>query len=278
MKSLTLFLVLLINVVYGLSGTVYKVTGIDSGYILGVRDGPSNENEIVGKLKNDQLIFSTSTSDGWAKYYKGYVEMTYLTVASNAINCTTADMFNFRVGPSASYYITTTLDKGTEVKYYGTDPLTKNWAVTNQGYIISNCLSGLDGSSSDCSGGYIVNQSINVKNAERAADYAREHVNKNGHDSSVKYISNALMSAGFVFHKPNTACQFHTDGILKKMGFTLMPSPKKFKKGDIAVHGCNGANKNGHIQIYDGNKWYSDTVQNNLNIYGKNFNIYRNLN
>jgi len=56
------------------------------------------------------------------------------------------------------------------------------------------------------------------------------------------------------------------------MEFTPLPSrPISLTKGDITIHTCTNDHGYGHIQIYDGKRWYSDFVQkNNVNVYKTN--------
>lgn len=267
MRTLSLFLGLLINAIYVLSGTVYKVSGISSGSHLNIRSGPSTGNGIVGKLQNGELIFATSTTNGWAKFYKGYVSMQYLTGASSSGKVTTTANLNFRDGPGTNHSRLTTLSKGTSVNYYGRDPFTNSWAVTDKGYASSSYLSGSGGSSGGSSGG---NKSAALKKAEAAADYAKSKAHPKSTGWCAKYVANALQNAGFSFTRQGSACFYHTKGILKGMGFTNISKPGSLRKGDIAVHGCNGAHPHGHIQIYNGGKWYSDFAQNSVNVYSSN--------
>lgn len=275
MRTLTLFLTLLINVVLVLSGTVYKVTGTN-GSSLNIRSGPGTGNKIVGKLKPNELIFATSVSGGWAKFYKGYVSASYLTAASGPSTVKTTANLNFRTGPGTNYSKITTIGKGSGVSYYGRDPFTSGWAVTNKGYASASYLSGSGGSSgsgssgSSGSSGNSGNKSSNLKKAENAADYARNHAYRTTQHYCARFVANALQNAGFKFKRNNAACEYHTKGTLKGMGFKNISKPGSFKKGDIAVHGCNKSHEWGHIQIYDGKKWYSDFAQNSLNVFGKN--------
>jgi len=121
MKLLRLLLILLIGIAYALAGAVYKVKVNSS---LNIRSAANTSSKIVGSLKNGQYIYATSVSNGWAKFYKGYVSTTYLTkITANANYYANVDL-NFRTGPSTSYSIITTLKKNTKVTYFGRDPFT----------------------------------------------------------------------------------------------------------------------------------------------------------
>jgi len=130
MRIILLFILLLINAICVLSGIVYKVTA-DA---LNIRSGPGTNYSVVGLLKKNQLIYVTSQSKQWARFYKGYVSRSYLKKATGAVKYVTTTGLNFRVGPSTNKSIITTLNKGTVVNYYGRDPFNKGWGVTNRGY------------------------------------------------------------------------------------------------------------------------------------------------
>ena len=268
MRILLLFLILLFNILCVLSGKVYRVTGIHTNSALNIRSGAGTKYGIVGSLHNNDLIYATSVSNGWAKFYKGYVSTTYLANASAPVKYVTNADLNFRTGPSTRYSIIKTLSKGTTVNYYGRDPLTSGWAVTNNGYASANYLNKKTGSS-------IItppNPSAALKKAQAASDYARKHALAKSIGYCLKYVDDALQyGGGFSYTRKNSACQMHTNGILKKLGFTLQSAkPGTLKKGDVAVHGCNSSHIHGHIQIYDGKTWYSDFKQANEYVYSSN--------
>jgi len=259
MKTLTSFLVFLVNIAYVFSGAVYKVN-VGSGSHLNIRSGPSTGDKIVGQLNNGDFIYAISVNNGWVKYYRGYVSRDYVTGPSGGSTVTTNSNLNFREGPATKYSKIVTLNKGTSVTYYGKDQTDSVWAVTNQGYAHTDYLNLGGGSSS----------SSVLKKAEVAADYARQHAHPKSQGWCAKYVANALEYAGFKFTRQGSACFYHTKGILKGMGFTNISKPGSFKKGDIAVHGCNSAHEYGHIQIYDGSGWYSDFKQKSTNVYSSN--------
>jgi len=262
MRGSFLLLAFLVNAVCVLSGKVYKVVNADA---LNVRSGPGTNYGIVGTLKLNDVIYVLSTSKGWAKFYKGYVSTDYLKAGTNPLKYETTTDLNFREGPSPDYSALTTLKQGKAVNYYGRDPSTTSWAVTDKGYANASYLTEKATGSSSGS------KSAKLKKAEAAADYARNHAEPKSTGWCARYVANALENAGFSFTRQASACQYHTNGTLKGMGFVLQSSrPNPLKKGDIAVHGCNSSHVDGHIQIYDGNKWYSDFVQNTENIMSTN--------
>ena len=141
MRSLLLLVFLLINAVGTFTAAVYKVTGVKTH--LNIRSGPGTNYKKVGELNLHDVIYVTSISDGWAKFYKGYVSTNYLTIGTKCDRSQhkTTGKLSFRSGPSTNYDIVNTFEKGTTVNYYGRDPFTKSWAVTGKGYINANKLS-----------------------------------------------------------------------------------------------------------------------------------------
>jgi len=132
MKSVGLNLIFLINVAIALAN-VYKVT-VNSDSYLNIRDGPDTTFGIIGSIRKDQLIYATEVTNGWAKFYKGYVKADYIKEVTSGEDYKTNVNLNFRTGPSTGYTILTTLEKGTGITFYGRDPWNNGWAVTNKGY------------------------------------------------------------------------------------------------------------------------------------------------
>ncbi|KAL6621368.1 hypothetical protein U3516DRAFT_862626, partial [Neocallimastix sp. 'constans'] len=136
-SSFSLFLYLLVNTLCVFSGTVYRVTGIKSNSAISIRNGAGTNYGIVGivgSLKYKDLIYAISVSNGWAKFYKGYVSTTYLKEVTDLVKYETNTFLNCRIGPSTKYTIVKTLNEGTVVNYYGRDPTNKEWTVTDNGY------------------------------------------------------------------------------------------------------------------------------------------------
>jgi len=135
MNYFNLALILLINIAISLAVGVYRVNiNSDPDSYLNIRSGPGYEYGIVGSLKRNQLIYVTSFSGEWAKFYKGYVSTTYIKKATGGKAYQTNVNLNFRSGPTTNYDILRTLNKGTGVTYYGRDPWNNGWGVTNKGY------------------------------------------------------------------------------------------------------------------------------------------------
>jgi len=137
MKSINFILIFLINTAITLAGVNKVVKLPDNRNYLPVRSGPNIKDKMVEKLKLNQYIYATESSNGWKKFYKGYVREPYLQIVQKGTTYETKTDAKFRVGPATNQKLLKTLKKGTKIKYFGNDPWTKDWAVTNQGYVIA---------------------------------------------------------------------------------------------------------------------------------------------
>ena len=115
--------------------SVYKVN-VNQGSNLNIRSGPSTSHSVVGTISSGQYIFATTkTSNGWVKFYKGYLSEQYLKkVYSGTYYEVKVSKHNFLTGPDTSFNILATLSYGTKFIYYSRDPWNSNWAVTEKGY------------------------------------------------------------------------------------------------------------------------------------------------
>jgi len=120
-----------------------------------------------------------------------------------------------------------------------------------------------------------VNKSELLRKAEKAADYAREH-NQATTSSGIclQAVDDALEFGGGFPYRPynqdrlGSAYMMHTTGRLLQLGFSELPGrPDPPKKGDVCVTESNWKWEHGHIQIYDGENWYSDFKQYNEFVY-----------
>lgn len=102
-----------------------------------------------------------------------------------------------------------------------------------------------------------------------AADFARNHA-PGSKGSCAKYVANAFESIGLNFQRQSSAYMYHTNGVLKDMGFGVVSqgqSGYSAQKGDVCVINKFGSHKHGHICIFDGQNWVSDFVQKNASPY-----------
>ena len=115
--------------------TVNSVYKINAGN-LNIRSGDDISSKIIGTISSGQYIFVTTiSSNGWAKFYKGYVSTKYITKVNSNLNYKVNTIgLNFRIGPNTSFKILNTLNNGFKIVYYSRDPWNSNWAVTNKGY------------------------------------------------------------------------------------------------------------------------------------------------
>ena len=97
--------------------------------------------------------------------------------------------------------------------------------------------------------------------AQKAADYARNHAGSSSKGQCAKYVADALINGGgFSFTRQSSAYMYHTNGILSDIGFKQI-SKGNPKKGDIYVEDRTSSHVHGHIAIYDGSNWVSDFIQ-----------------
>lgn len=105
--------------------------------------------------------------------------------------------------------------------------------------------------------------------------YGREKLEKQSTGWCAHYVSNALQASGLKFNRPHYAHEYHTKGILRKLGFNMVHSgltDYKAEAGDICVVNKfkAGGKDHYHVAIYDGKEWISDFTQ------GKSgWNIYK---
>ncbi|OUM58034.1 hypothetical protein PIROE2DRAFT_16793, partial [Piromyces sp. E2] len=150
-NSLCYFLVIAINIALIWAGDVYKCTK-DNTRIYGNNKG---QNYVGAWLDTGDYIYATGTSNGYAKFYKGYVSLTGLqkqTTTKNNYKVTADDGLNFRSGPGTGYNKLTLKNYGTGVVYYGRDWWERNWGVTNFGYCSMDYLTSCTNCGSSGSG------------------------------------------------------------------------------------------------------------------------------
>ena len=105
--------------------------------------------------------------------------------------------------------------------------------------------------------------------------YGRKKSEKQSTGWCAHYVSNALQASGLKFNRPHYAHEYHTKGILRKLGFNMVHSglsDYKAEAGDICVVNKfkAGGKDHYHVAIYDGKEWISDFTQ------GKSgWNIYK---
>ena len=101
-----------------------------------------------------------------------------------------------------------------------------------------------------------------------AADYISSHAGAKTQRKCAHFVADGLQyGGGFVFERQNSAYQYHTNGILTKLGFTEIDRPSSPLKGDMYVQMNTPSHKDGHIAMYDGRNWCSDFRQNSDQIY-----------
>jgi len=248
MKGLILFLALLINAVLVLSGTVYKVK-VDTS--LNIRSGPGTNYKVVGSLKNGNLIYATDVSGNWAKFYKGYVSVKYLTKATDPSKYETTANLNFRRGPGTNNSIINTLKKGTTVNYYGRDPFVNKWAVTGNGYANTSYLKS-KGSSGGSTGGSTGGNTGGSSLGTRIVNYAKQFIG-NPYKWGGTSLTNGIDCSGFtraIFNHFNIKINGNS-----KSQATQGRSVSGLSNARVAdlLFYCDSRGVVEHVAIYEGN-------------------------
>ena len=106
------------------------------------------------------------------------------------------------------------------------------------------------------------------KDPKKAADFARQNAKQKSTGFCARYVANALEHGGFNFSRQSSAYMYHSNSILKNMGFTEINGGSP-QKGDVYVEDQTKTHPDGHIAIYDGNNWVSDFVQKSDHVHAK---------
>ena len=110
----------------------------------------------------------------------------------------------------------------------------------------------------------------NSVNIENAVDYLITNAKSESTRKCAKYVADALEIGGFKFTRQKSAYMYHSNGILKTIGFSEIEKPSSFQKGDITVTENNDDHEDGHIAMWCGTNWISDFVQNSEFVYKNN--------
>lgn len=102
--------------------------------------------------------------------------------------------------------------------------------------------------------------------AQNAATYARQKAKPSATGYCAKFVADALQHSGFIFTRQAHAYQYHTNGILKNIGFVQISQGSPMK-GDICVTNRSSSHTSGHIAIFDGSNWISDFIQRSVDVY-----------
>lgn len=112
------------------------------------------------------------------------------------------------------------------------------------------------------------NRPPNAKAGKLARFMDRVYGNREMSGKCARAVKEGLIDAGFKFTPQGSAYQYHTNGILKGIGFKLIGSGTEIKPlpGDIIVYdkhgiGTSGGAFHGHIQVFTGKGWVSDGKQ-----------------
>ena len=107
-------------------------------------------------------------------------------------------------------------------------------------------------------------------NLEKAVEYLITNTKSESTRQCAKYVADALEKGGFKFTRQKSAYMYHSNGILKTIGFSEIDNPSSHQKGDITVTENNDEHEDGHIAMWCGTNWISDFVQNSEFVYKNN--------
>jgi len=82
------------------------------------------------------------------------------------------------------------------------------------------------------------------------------------------HVANALMAGGIRLNKQGSAYQYNDE--LPRVGFEEIPFDTVPQIGDVAVTDRTGTHLDGHIAMWDGERWVSDFAQTGIHVYPKN--------
>ena len=113
-----------------------------------------------------------------------------------------------------------------------------------------------------CAIAFIISADLN-----KGCNFLRRKAHKKSTGYCAKYVADALQQAGFRFSRQGSAYQYHSNGILRKMGFRQI-SKGSPRTGDVYVQDRTSSHKHGHIAMYCG-QWISDFFQRSDQVYRK---------
>ncbi|MFB6350015.1 D-alanyl-D-alanine carboxypeptidase family protein [Moraxella sp. ZJ142] len=126
----------------------------------------------------------------------------------------------------------------------------------NYGYCAPNDTTGADASAG---------QGTPATRAAKAAQHAtRNWQGSRRNGKCATFVRQDLQAGGYSFTPQPSAYMYHSEGILKQIGFTRLNADLttfKPQAGDIVVWDRRPGKPHGHIQIYDGTRWVSDFRQ-----------------
>ena len=102
-------------------------------------------------------------------------------------------------------------------------------------------------------------------NLQNGCNYLRKAAHQKSIGYSARYVANALEKAGFRFKRQGSGYQYHSNGILRKLGFRQIKRGNH-KTGDVYVQDKTRSHKHGHIAMYCG-RWISDFFQKSDQVY-----------
>lgn len=109
--------------------------------------------------------------------------------------------------------------------------------------------------------------SIFAVNIEMAVQHLKAHAKPRSINLCARFVANALYAGGFRFPRQGSAYMYHTNGVLRNIGYREINRPNFFMKGDITVTERSSRYPHGHIAMWSGENWISDFKQNSEFVY-----------
>lgn len=105
---------------------------------------------------------------------------------------------------------------------------------------------------------------------DKAVQHLISHANAKSTGWCAKYVANALQAGGFSFTRQSSAYLYHTNGVLRGIGYREIGKQSSYIKGDITVTEKNSRWVDGHIAMWSGSMWISDFRQTSEFVYAYN--------
>ena len=102
---------------------------------------------------------------------------------------------------------------------------------------------------------------------QKGCSYLRSRATRKSQGKCAAFVASALQQAGFSFNRQPSAYQYHSNGILKKIGFREI-GRGNHKTGDVYVQDKTNSHVHGHMAMFCG-QWISDFVQRSDQVYSK---------
>ena len=240
-------------------GDIVKVSKLVNGGTNGLQD---RKNKFAAYLKGEGPLWLSSEAQKSGSTNSSSTAATAAATTTKAAGgSSTAGTKSTTTTPSKSTGTssTTTSTSSSSTKSSKADPGVKeNKVLENTNSKADNAVAPIAGDSMPA----------------KAAKYARSKALKKSSGYCSRYVRTAIQAGGYKLVHPSLAYQNHTQGRLTQCGFVQIHAGTRWQVGDVIVNNSkNGGKHAGHIQIWDGQNWISDFIQNKVVHYQGNSDI-----